>query len=194
MSDDDPSGPNLLQKLAQMMSLSRYSGGHGFSNAATWIAMVSAITGGFIGLSTYRMDVDKQVDESVEKTFEMIQAYNASELENPRKYVLSYVYARRNCDARIIQQELRDDDFVRVLEFFDLAHACTEAGLCDRETAERYFEPHASFQWPILKDVVTELRSRPNTMVASMPEDTFAAGMKSFAKPDADAPPCDGNF
>jgi hypothetical protein len=194
MSEDNNSSIGLLQRFVNTFTMNRYGGGAGFSNAATWVAMVSAITGGFIGLSTYRMDVDKQVDQSVEKTFEMIQVYNSGDMATPRKHVLSYVYARRECDSRIFSRDLSDDDFVRVLEFFDLVHACTQANLCDRGTAERFFEPHASFQWPVLKDTVAELRTRQNTMISGMPEGTFAAGMASFADPDATAPPCDGNF
>jgi len=90
------------------------------TNASTWVAMVTAIIGGFVALSTYRTDVSKQVDQSVEKTFDMIGTWNGETLSEPRKRVMSYVYARRACDARIFSRELTDDDFVRVIEFFDL--------------------------------------------------------------------------
>ncbi len=200
MSEDDPSGGGgLFQRIASLFMISRYTGdsamsGMGFNRAATWVAMISAITGGVIGLSTYRLDVSKQVDESVEKTFEMIQAYNGSDIEAPRRRVMSYVYARRDCDARLFDRELSDSDFVRVLEFFDLVYACVDAGLCDGPTAQRFFEPHASFQWPVLTRIVDQMRDETNATMSVRSDPNFAIGMKAFAAADASAPPCDGNF
>ena len=132
MSEDGSGGDgNFFTRLMSVFAINRYVGegamsGMGFNRAATWVAMISAITGGVIGLSTYRMDVNKQIDESVEKSFEMIQAYNSSDLSQARSRVMSYVYARRECDARYISRDLTDDDYVRVLEFYDLVHLCVD--------------------------------------------------------------------
>ena len=160
----------------------------------SWVAMISAITGGYVGLSTYSLDVSKQIDQSVEKSFEMVQAYNSEDLTEARARVLSYVYAKRECDARYISRDLTDADYVRVLEFFDLAHACVEAGLCDEPTARRFFEPHSSFQWPVLKIVVERMRSAEFASISVRSDPGFALGMAAFADPEATAPPCDGNF
>ncbi len=161
------------------------------TNASTWVAMVTAIIGGFVALSTYRTDVAKQIDQSVEKSFEMISTWNGESLRDPRQRVLSYVYARRACDARIFSRDLTDDDFVRVLEFFDLVQACIDANLCDRETAMQFFAPHANFQWPILERSVSEM-SESKMAIRSDPN--FAVGMKALAQDPVEAEPCDGNF
>lgn len=200
MSDDESGGNGgIFQRIASIFMLNRYSGesamsGMGFNRAATWVAMISAITGGVIGLSTYRLDVSKRINEKVEKSFEMIQAYNASELAGPRARVMSYVYARRECDARYINRDLTDDDYVRVLEFYDLVDLCVEADLCNAPTIERFFEPHASFQWPVLSRVVDKMRSADNVNISVRSDKSFARGMKGLADPEALAPPCDGNF
>ena len=197
MSEDETGGNgNMFQRLASILMINRYKdgGGFGFNRAATWVAMISAITGGYVGLSTYSLDVSKQIDQSVEKSFEMVQAYNSEDLTEARARVLSYVYAKRECDARYISRDLTDADYVHVLEFFDLAHACVEAGLCDEATARRFFEPHSSFQWPVLKTVVEKMRSAEFASISVRSDPSFALGMAAFADPEATAPPCDGNF
>jgi len=200
MSDDDSGGNGgIFQRIAAIFMLNRYSGesamsGMGFNRAATWVAMISAITGGIIGLSTYRLDVSKRINEKVEKSFEMIQAYNGSNLADARSRVMSYVYARRECDARYINRDLSDDDYVRVLEFYDLVDLCVQADLCDGPTIERFFAPHATFQWPVLSRVVDKMRSAESANISVRSDDSFARGMKGLSDPDAVAPPCDGNF
>lgn len=200
MSEDGSGGDgNFFTRLMSVFAINRYVGegamsGMGFHRAATWVAMISAITGGVIGLSTYRMDVNKQIDESVEKSFEMIQAYNSSGMSEARARVMSYVYARRECDARYIMRDLNDADYVRVLEFYDLVHLCVEAGLCDAPTVKRFFEPHASFQWPVLTRVVDRMREGESAALSVRSDEAFAIGMRSLAAEDAVAPPCDGNF
>lgn len=197
MSEDETGGNgNIFQRLASILMINRYSGGGGmgFSRAATWVAMISAITGGYVGLSTYQLDVSKQIDQSVEKSFDMIQAYNSEDMTEPRARVMSYVYAKRECDARYIDRDLNDADYVRVLEFFDLVHACVDAKLCDDATAKRFFEPHASFQWPILSQIVEKMRSESYASMSVRSDAGFAVGMAALADPDATAPPCDGNF
>lgn len=190
---------SIFQRIASIFMISRYTGegplsGMGFNRAATWVAMISAITGGYVGLSTYSLDVSKKVDQSVEKSFEMIQAYNSADMTEPRTRVMSYVYARRECDARYINRDLTDADYVRVLEFFDLVHACVEAGLCDEATTRRFFEPHASFQWPVLTRVVENMRSETYASISVRSDPGFAIGMAALAAPDSSAPACDGNF
>lgn len=161
------------------------------SRLATWVGIFSACVGGFLGLDTYKTDVAKKVDQSVEKTFDLIHRFNAPELVEPRERVLSYVLARRYCDARIFSRDLTDTDYIKVLDYFDLAHACVSAGLCDAETAEQFFSPYANHQWPILEKKVEELRGFEQSMRA---DSAFGEGMKAFAVNPTPAPPCDGNF
>lgn len=198
MSEDESSGGggNVFQRIASLLLINRFRGdsGIGFNRAATWVAMISAIMGGYVGLSTYQLDVSKQVDQSVEKSFEMIQAYNSSDLTDARARVMSYVHAKRQCDARYINRELTQADHIRVLEFFDLVYACIEADLCDDAAARRFFTPHASFQWPILSEVVDAMRSSEQANYAVRSDPNFAVGMAALAAPDSSAPPCDGNF
>ena len=179
-------------------AFSRYSqhrrqGGSGVAqtHASTWIAMVTAIIGGFVALSTYRADVAKQIDQSVEKTFEMIGTWNGESIGGPRKRVMSYVYARRACDARIFSRELTDDDFVRVIEFFDLVQACVDAKLCDGATAEAFFAPHANFQWPVLERTVAEMNESEFSV---RPDPNFAHGMITLAQNPIDVGQCEANF
>ena len=161
------------------------------SRLATWVGIGSACIGGFLGLDTYQADVAKKVDQSVEKTFDMVHRFNEPKLSEARFRVLSYVDARRYCDSRIISRELVDNDFVTVLDFFDLANACVEARLCDRATAERFFAPYANYQWPILEKIVADLSSQEQSL---RKDGSFGEGMKSLALDPTAAPPCDGNF
>lgn len=161
------------------------------SRLATWVGIGSACIGGFLGLDTYKADVGKKVDQSVAQSFGLVLQFNAPELEGPRSRTLSYVEAKRFCDARYISRELTDQDFITVLDFFDLVHACTESGLCDRPTADRFFGPYANYQWPILEKTVEEMRSQEQSIRA---DSNFGEGMKSFASNPTLAPPCDGNF
>lgn len=167
------------------------SSGLAETRASTWIGMVSAIIGGFIGLQTYSLDVAKKVDGRVEKTFDMITLYNGSALIAPRTNVLAYVHARRECDARLINNALTDEDFVRVIEFYDLVHACVAAGLCDQDTAIQFFSPHANFQWPVLTRTIG-LMKESSVSVRSDPN--FGIGLEAFASTPVPADVCEGNF
>lgn len=167
------------------------AGGTVSARLSTWVGIMSAMIGGFLGLNTYHEDVAKKVDQSVEKTFDMVHRFNAPEIAGPRLRVLSYVDAKRYCDARIISRELIDNDFIVVLDFFDLASACVESGLCDRPTAERFFAPYANYQQPVLTGIVEELRGQEHSLRADA---RFGDGMNAFALSPTPAPPCDGNF
>lgn len=158
---------------------------------STWIIMACSLIGGAIALQTYRLDVSKNVDESVAQAFEMIMLHNGEEYESARQHVRSYVLARRECDARIMSRDLTDDDFTRMIEFYDLTYACVEAKLCDENVTRTFFARHANFDWPILQRVSEDLR----TSSLSLQDDTaFAKGYAAFATNPVKAPPCEGNF
>ncbi|MEO1149613.1 MAG: hypothetical protein AAFW83_01355 [Pseudomonadota bacterium] len=161
------------------------------SRLATWVGIISAMIGGFLGLDTYKTDVAKQVDQSVEKTFDLVHRFNAPEMDGARTRVLSYVYARRYCDARYFSRDLTDEDYADVIDFFDLVDACVDAKLCDRATVERFFTPYANYQWPILETVVERMRGAEQSLRA---DSAFGSGMKRLATGPLEAPPCDGNF
>ena len=184
---------HLFQGIARRLKLGGGSPGAMpiSSRLATWVGIGSACIGGFLGLDTYKTDVDKKVDQSVAQTFEMVSKFNTPEMASARLKALSYVEAKRYCDSRIIARDLIDNDFITVIDFFDLVHACNEAGLCDRATAERFFGPYANYQWPILEKIVEEMRSKEQSLRA---DSGFGEGMKSFASEPTPAPPCDGNF
>ena len=158
---------------------------------STWVGIISAMIGGFLGLDTYRSDVSKKVDQNVEKTFEMIHRFNEPQMAEPRLRVLSYVDARRYCDSRIISRELIDNDFVTVIDYFDLVNVCVEANLCDRETTEKFFAPYANYQWPILTKIIEELSTKEQSL---RKDSGFGDGLTALAITPTPAPPCDGNF
>ena len=161
------------------------------SRLATWVGIISAMIGGYLGLDTYKSDVAKKVDQSVEKTFDMVHRFNGAEMDGPRTRVLSYVYARRYCDARMVSRDLTDEDYADVIDYFDLVSACVDAQLCDRASAERFFTPYANYQWPILETVVERMRSAEQALRA---DSNFGEGMRALALTPLPAPPCDGNF
>ena len=166
MADNDPQSPKkgILRNMFSVIGMRLRHNPHGAgampvsSRLATWVGIGSACIGGFLGLDTYKSDVAKKVDQSVAKTFDLIHVFNEPKISEARLRVLSYVDARRYCDSRIMARELTDNDFVTVLDFFDLADACVDASLCDRETAARFFSPYANYQWPIMTKIVEELK------------------------------------
>lgn len=158
---------------------------------STWIIMCCSLIGGTIALQTYRLDVSKNVDESVAKAFDMITLHNGEDYLAARNHVRSYVLAKRECDSRITSRDLTDDDFMRMIEFYDMAHACVEAKLCDREVSNTFFARHANFDWPILAQVTEKLRA---SSLSLKEDDAFAKGYATFATAPIKAPPCDGNF
>jgi len=161
------------------------------SRLSTWVGIVTACIGGFLGLDAYRADVAKKVDQSVEKTFDLVLRFNEAPLSQTRLKVASYVDAKRYCDARLINRDLVNQDFITVLDFFDVAHACVEAKLCDGPTAAKFLSPYANYQWPVLSGVVEELRAETQSLRADA---GFGAGMAAFADAPLAAPPCNGNF
>ncbi len=198
MSAERPRAPRRMGAIASLMSGAgeRLRAGSGgplpvSGRLSTWVGILSAVTGGFLGLSTWREDVAKKVDERVSKTFALVERFQGGDLEGPRTRVLSYVQARRLCDARLFSRDLTDDDFVRVIDFFDLVEACVRADLCDRPTAQRFFGPYADHQQPILEKVIADLRAAPQSMRADA---GFGDGFRALATSSAPAPPCEGNF
>jgi len=168
------------------------SGAKGLTtHLSTWVGVTSAMIGGFIALDTYQKDVAKSVDQSVAKTFDMVESFNGERLASARMRALSYVEAKRFCDSRMISRDLMDADFVTVVDFFDLVHACVNAQLCDGKTAHQFFAPYANYQWPVLSVIVEDIRSQPQSMRADA---GFGEGMKALAANPVAAPPCDGNF
>jgi len=161
------------------------------TKTSTGIILVCSLIGGAIALQTYRLDVSKEVDESVAQAFEIIMLHNGEEYEVARKNVSSYVLARRECDARIMSRELTDDDFIRMIEFYDLAHVCVESNLCDHKVTTDFFGRHANFDWPILETVTQKLRA---SSLALKDDPAFAKGYAHFATMPVEAPPCEGNF
>ena len=185
-------------RFFRLLSTPRRLAARGGQNASpvsarlsTWVGIVSACIGGFLGLDTYRADVAKQVDERVAESFAMIDRFNAEGLAGPRARTLSYVEAKRFCDARIISREFTDADVIAVLDFFDFANACVGAGLCDETTAARFFSPYANYQWPVLEKIVAEYKTNEQSLRADI---GFGDGMQQFATAPRELPPCDGNF
>lgn len=133
----------------------------------------------------------KNVDQSVAKTFEMVSQNTGSGLFAARLKALSYVEAKRYCDSRIISRELTDNDFVAVIDFFDFVDACTEAGLCNCFTAERFFAPYANYQWLIFEGIAADMLSQEQYARA---DSDFGEGMKSFATSPTLVPSCNENF
>lgn len=158
---------------------------------STWIIMACSLVGGLIALQTYRLDVSKDVDEQVAKAFEMIMFYNGEELSPSRRDVRSYVLARRECDSRIISRDLSDDDFLQMIEFYDLIDHCVRADLCDGEVTSAFFSRHANFDWPVLTRVAEQMRE---SSLALKADTGFGRGYETFAATPVEAPPCDGNF
>lgn len=158
---------------------------------STWIIMGCSLIGGFIALQTYRLDVSKDVDESVAKAFDMIMLHNGEEYTLSRARVRSYVIAKRECDARMMSRDLTDDDYVRMIEFYDVVLACVEAELCDADTSYGFFSRHANYDWPILISVVENLREGYPALKA---DENFGKGHATFATNPVPAPPCEGNF
>ncbi|MBT8473538.1 MAG: hypothetical protein HKN14_05360 [Marinicaulis sp.] len=171
--------------------LSGIFAGAGASQLSTWVGIVSAIIGGFLALETYRKDVAKSVDQSVEQTFEMVDKFKGPTLSAAHARTLSYVEAKRFCDARMISRDLTDLDIITVIDFFDLAYACVDAGLCDRETAFQFFAPYANFHWPILNSIVDEYKAAPQSLRTDA---NFGVGLRGFAAAPVEAAACDGNF
>lgn len=158
---------------------------------STWIIMACSLIGGFIALQTYRLDVSKDVDQSVAKVFDMIMLHNGAEYDQSRRHVRSYVIAKRECDARIMSRDLTDDDYVRMVELYDVVLACVEAKLCDSETSYAFFSRHANYDWPILDGVVENLR---NAYPALKADKGFGRGYAALATAPITAPLCEGNF
>ena len=158
---------------------------------STWIIMACSLIGGIIALQTYRLDVSKDIDESVAKSFEMIMLHNGEEYDLSRRHVRSYVIAKRECDARIISRDLTDDDYIRMIELYDLVLDCVNANLCDADTSYAFFSRHANYDWPIMTGVLDNLREGYSALQA---DENFGRGYQAFATAPIDAPPCDGNF
>jgi hypothetical protein len=126
---------------------------------ATWIGIVSAITGGFFALQAYRADVAKRIDDRTLITFDLIKIFHSADMRGVRKPALDMAYSYLNCKPL---PSNRDDDplpLFTFVEFFDIVQSCIEANLCNSSLARQYFSPTANGHFEALKRHIEAVRS-----------------------------------
>lgn len=161
------------------------------SNAvATWVGVLSAVTGGYMALDSYQEDTRKRVDERQQAAFAQVGTFLGRDFVPIRDKVRSYVQARWSCDGQPFQSfGLSETELSTYIEMFDMVEACRSAGLCDAATVERFFSPYARSGFPVLRDFVEATRTTNNALQLDVP---FGSGFERLAGDDPKGPACGG--
>lgn len=137
--------------------------------AATWVGVASAIAGGWLGLQTYRSDVDREADARVVQTFALYDTFNGDGMLAARRAVLDAMGRGAAPDSV--------DMFVFV-DFFDTVEACVARDLCDDDLVQTIFAPYAKGTWPLLQTRVEGTRRAEDGLGLERP---FGAGYEWLA-------------
>ena len=150
------------------------------SNAlATWVGVIAAVAGGYIGLDGYIEDTRKRVDERQQAAFQQVQIFLSRDLVPIRDKARAFVAARWQCGSEPYQSfGLTESELQTYVELFDMVDACSAADLCDHATIERFFAPHARSGWPVLREYIGAVRAANKALKLEAP---FGAGLEHLA-------------
>lgn len=160
---------------------------------ATWVGIISAMTGGFFTIEAYRDEVAKKVDERVVGTFERIEKFNEVEFRNIRDKIAAEAFARRICDVRAQARDLSLNEAYAFVDFYDVVALCADADLCEPKLTEDYFGPYADSVWLTIKPFIEHVRNKEKARGTEQPR--FGYGLQTFAtNPTPLKESCEANF
>jgi hypothetical protein len=160
---------------------------------AKWLGVIGAIVGGLIALSTYRDQVNKQVDERGQSAFALAEEFGSSEYMTLRNKIsaqgsepsVDYLERPLTPDVATRQQV---HEFVG---FFDRVQICVEAGMCDKRTTQRLFQPYAVGFWAGLQRHIQIVRLAE---AKDQPQHSFQCGYGLEKLANADRRPRQTQF
>jgi hypothetical protein len=140
---------------------------------ATWVGILGAFGGGFMGLAKYGEEVDKMEDGRVVQTFALFEMFNSAERLASRQRIFDYMQK----DEVL---EMNNNDLYVFLDFYDALQVCVDRNLCDRDLSVRLFQSYAVPVWNHFDDVIVggRTKSDPN----------FGGGLQWMAGLPAPAP------
>jgi hypothetical protein len=119
--------------------------------AGTWVSIVAAAAGAFFALQAYQADIQtrrtavaRQTDERVLASLRLAEDYHRADMIQARSRLRDQLARRTNACTNTAETTANPYDVFAVVEFFDRAKLCADAGLCDRGSLTRLVEPYAS--------------------------------------------------
>ena len=152
------------------------SAGRWFSALPAWIGVIGALVGGYFGLGTYALDVEKKADARVVQTFDLYELFSSEAYVESRNRVLDSIY--RGEDAS-------DNDIYLFVDFFDVVQICVERDLCEEQLVEELFRPYAAGSYDGLSEFINFVRRSEGQFELSR---EFGAGMEWLANGRSDPP------
>jgi hypothetical protein len=146
---------------------------------ATWFVVIGTVIGGYAALRTYRQEVEKQLDDREKQTFALVLHFISPDFLPIRDKMIKVMRAAESCaDPMAPLAQMTEAERFAFFEFFDIVHACTEAGMCDAGLVERVFVPYANGHWPALEGYVENVRRAEEPNKLKVP---FAEGLQKLA-------------
>lgn len=172
---------------------------------ATWVGIAGGLVSIAMAISAYRdaneqrtalaqKDLaariegeQRQADEHVRYAFDLVEKFHAAPyLAIRTDLVAGANYAARTCKA--VQggdSPLSTQEYFSIVEFFDRAQYCIEAGLCNRDVISQLLTPYADWWWPILKADILVSRAEEISLKTKRP---FGFGLEALALEPATLP------
>jgi len=131
-------GSNMASKSADRPERAR-TGLAGWSAIiATWVGIMGAFGGGFMGLAKYGEEVDKMEDGKVVQTFALFEMFNSSERLASRQRIFDFMQKGG---------EMNNNDLYVFVDFYDALQVCVDRDLCDKDLSVRLFQSYAVPVW-----------------------------------------------
>jgi hypothetical protein len=159
----------------------------------TWVSIAAAVIGGYLAIDSYKADVaarvaaeHKRVDEKVQAAFQMIEEFHRPDFISMRSRLVESAGQGAPCRDFTPPSAISPQEVYTLVEYFDRAHICIDAGLCDKAVTEQLLSPYADWWWPWLERQVNDTRTQEGTAVGA----GYGMGLKAFATSPHRAPQC----
>lgn len=159
----------------------------------TWVGILSAIVGGYLAIGAYQADVaaraaadHKRVDERVQAAFRMVEEFHRPEFISIRSRLVESANQGAHCRMFSPPSAISPQEVFTLVEYFDRARICIDAGLCDKAATEQLLSPYANSWWPWLQYQVHAIRQEEGTADGV----GYGMGLKAFATAPVDQASC----
>ena len=149
------------------------------------VAAIAAVVGGFFALWSYQQENEKRLDDKKKATLQFVQMFNSDEFLGIRMKTLNYIDNGITCDPSIAINSDRLNIFAYV-DFFDSVKICVDQNVCDKDSAQEFFERYANYHWPALKKHILQNRKHEKEFGVRTP---YGSGLEKMAATPVDLKP-----
>jgi len=153
----------------------------------TWVGIASAILGGYFAINAYRADIEqrkadsaKAVDQRVQNAFMLVEKFHEPQFVSIRSRLVEAFRQGAHCRFFEAPSPISVQEAFTVVEYFDRANACVEAGLCDEATVRQGLGSYATWWAPPLRAQIEKTHKEEAGVPGS---EKYGVGIQKLASP-----------